>query len=55
MEASFQWNAKTKVEFLKKLPSEARITEALGFKPEKVLVIYDKRLVKFDGFKKWLK
>lgn len=54
MESSFQWNAKTKVEFLKKLPSEARIAEALGFKPEKILVVYDKKLAKTDQVKKWL-
>lgn len=55
MESSFQWNQKTKVEFLKKLPSPARLTEALGFKPEKYLVIYDKRLRKSDQVEKWLK
>lgn len=55
MEATFQSNSKTKVEFLKKLPSEARLAESLGFKPEKYLVVYDKRLLKFDGIKKWLK
>jgi 3-dehydroquinate synthase len=55
MESSFQWNSKTKVEFLKKLPSEARLAEALGFKPEKILVVYDKTLVKDDTVKKWLK
>jgi 3-dehydroquinate synthase len=50
-----QPGAKTKVEFLKKLPSEARITEALGFKPEKILVIYDKKLAKDEPVAKWLK
>ncbi|MGZ3724044.1 MAG: 3-dehydroquinate synthase family protein [Bdellovibrionales bacterium] len=55
MESSFQWNAKTKVEFLKKLPSEARIAEALGFKPEKILIVYDSRLYKNDVTRKWLK
>ncbi len=55
MESSFQWNSKTKVDFLKKLPSEARLAESLGFKPEKILVVYDKRLLKTDGTAKWLK
>lgn len=55
MEASFVWNAKTKVEFLRKLPSPARLSESLGFTPEKFLVVYDKRLSKNDGFHKWLK
>src|SRR4051812_36977292 len=55
MESSFQWNSKTKVEFLKKLPTPARMTDSLGFKPEKFLIIYDKRLEKVDGIKKWLK
>jgi 3-dehydroquinate synthase len=54
METSFQWNAKTKVEFLKKLPSEARLAESLGFKPEKILVLYDSRLSKIEGIRKWL-
>lgn len=55
MESSFQWNAKTKVEFLQKLPSKARLAEALGFKPEKILIVYDKRLQKNDVIAKWLK
>ena len=55
MESSFQWNAKTKVEFLKKLPSESRLAEAIGFKPEKTLIIFDKRLEKNDSIRKWLK
>jgi 3-dehydroquinate synthase len=54
MESSFQWNAKTKVEFLKKLPSEARLAEALGFKPEKILIVYDKALIKSSLVKTWL-
>lgn len=55
MESAFQWNAKTKVEFLKKLPSEARLAEALGFRPEKILIIYDKRLQSNDAIRRWLK
>jgi len=55
VDSSFNWDAKTKVEFLKKLPSKDRLAEALGFKPEKFLVIYDKRLAKNDTVKKWLK
>lgn len=55
MESTFQWNQKTKVEFLKKLPSRERLIESLGFKPEKFLVIHDKRLSKVDGFSKWVK
>ena len=54
MESSFQWNSKTKVEFLKKLPNKARLSDALGFKPEKFLVVYDKRLKKVDAINKWL-
>ncbi len=54
MESTFNWNAKTKVEFLKKLPSRDRLSESLGFKPEKFLVIYDKRLTRNEGAKKWL-
>lgn len=55
MESTFQWNSKTKVEFLRKLPSESRLSESLGFKPEKYLLIYDKRLAKTDFINKWLK
>ncbi len=55
METTFQWNSQTKVEFLKKLPSEARLCESLGFKPEKILIIYDKKLRKTDVIAKWLK
>jgi 3-dehydroquinate synthase len=45
---------KTKVEFLKKLPSRERLIEAVGFRPEKFLIIYDKRLAREDGVAKWL-
>jgi 3-dehydroquinate synthase len=55
MESSFNWNSKTKVEFLKKLPSRERLIESLGFKPEKFLVVYDKRLAKNEAVSKWLK
>lgn len=54
MESTFNWNSKTKVEFLKKLPSRERLCESIGFKPEKFLVIYDKRLTRSEGAKKWL-
>lgn len=55
MESTFQWDTKTKVEFLKKLPTESRLAESLGFKPEKYLVIYDKHLRKNPDVAKWLK
>lgn len=55
MESTFQWDAKTKVEFLRKLPTRERMCESLGSKPEKFLVIYDKRLTKSEGAGKWLK
>jgi 3-dehydroquinate synthase len=55
MESSFNFDAKTKVDFLKKLPSRDRLAESLGFKPEKFLVVYDKRVAKNDAVKKWLK
>jgi 3-dehydroquinate synthase len=55
MDSSFKWDAKTRVEFLRKLPTRERLSESLGFKPEKFLVIYDKRLTKADGASKWLK
>ena len=45
----------TKVEFLKKLPSPARLAEALAFKPEKFLLVYDRQLAKSKGFREWLK
>jgi 3-dehydroquinate synthase len=54
MEFSFHWDAKTKTEFLKKLPSRDRLAETLGFRPEKTLVIFDKRLRKQESFAKWL-
>ncbi len=55
MESTFQWHTHTKVEFLKKLPSESRLVESLGFKPEKFLVIYDKKVAKADNVAKWLR
>jgi 3-dehydroquinate synthase len=55
MDSSFKWDAKTRVEFLRKLPTRERLSDSLGFKPEKFLVIYDKRLSKADGVSKWLK
>lgn len=45
---------KTRVQFVKKLPSAAKMHEALGFKPEKFLVIHDRTLLKNANFKKWL-
>lgn len=48
-------DAKTKVEFLNKLPSKARLTETLRAKPEKILVIYDKKLSTHPGVSQWLK
>lgn len=53
MEASK--NLASKVEFLKKLPSPARLRESLEDKPEKFLIIYDKQLAKNEVFSKWLK
>lgn len=55
MDSGFKWNTKTKVEFLKKLPSKERLAESLGFKPEKYLLIYDQRLTKNDTIRKWSK
>jgi len=55
MESSYQWNAKTKVEFLKKLPSESRLADVLGFRPEKYLIIYDKRVGRVEPVRRWLK
>jgi 3-dehydroquinate synthase len=46
---------KSKVEFLKKLPNEAKLSELLGFKPEKFLLICDRMLEKNSEVKKWLK
>ncbi|MGE4132944.1 MAG: hypothetical protein AB7F86_14985 [Bdellovibrionales bacterium] len=54
MESVFQWNSETKVELLKKLPSAARMAESLGFRPEKFLIIFDKRLRKTEPVAKWL-
>lgn len=45
----------TQVEFLKKLPSDSKLTEVLGFKPEKILVVFDKRLKHLGWVRKWLK
>jgi 3-dehydroquinate synthase len=55
MDSTFQWDARTKVEFLKKLPSEARLAESLGFKPEKYLVIHDRQLRRNESVAKWIK
>jgi 3-dehydroquinate synthase len=55
METAFVGNAKTKVEFLRKLPSGARLSESLGFTPEKFLIVYDKKLARVEALAKWLK
>ncbi len=46
---------KSQVDFLKKLPSMARMNEAAATKPEKFLIIYDARLEKDPTFKEWVK
>lgn len=54
-EMTFSWNSTVKVEFLKKLPSENRMADSLGYRPEKYLIIYDKKLKKNETVAKWLK
>jgi 3-dehydroquinate synthase len=54
MESSFVWNSKTRVEFLKRPPSRAKLTECLASPHEKYLVIYDKKLKRSEATKKWL-
>lgn len=44
----------TKVEFLKKLPGRERLIEILGTRPEKFLVVYDKKLRKNPAIAEWL-
>jgi hypothetical protein len=39
VESSFNFDAKTKIDFLKKLPGRERLAESLGVKPEKCLVV----------------
>lgn len=46
---------KSRVDFLRKLPSAARLSESLGGKPEKFLIIYDGRLERAPGFKEWIR
>lgn len=46
---------KSRVEFLRKLPSPARLSDGLETKPEKFLVIYDSRLEKSPEFAPWIK
>lgn len=46
---------KSKVEFIKTLPSKTKLVEALGFKPEKFLIVCDRALEKSPEVKKWLK
>lgn len=53
MEFRFQRTFQTKMEFLKKYPTAGQLGELLGFKPEKILLIYDKALRKNESFKKW--
>ncbi len=55
MESAFVWNSKTKVEFLRKMPSRARMAESLAHPPEKYLLIYDKRLAHLEVVQKGLK
>lgn len=43
------------VAFLKKLPTVKRLAELIHFTPDKVLVIYDRKLEKQPLVKKWLK
>lgn len=45
---------KTRVEFLRKLPSPSRLNESLENKPEKFLIIYDGRLESSKTFKEWV-
>lgn len=54
MDSTFQWNTRTKVEFGKKLPTRERLNDALGAEPEKILIVYDKRLARTEAVKKWL-
>lgn len=46
---------KSKVEFLKKLPSKDRLAEVLGHKPEKFLIVYDRHIGGSQEVKRWLK
>ena len=55
MDVTLKWEARSRVDFLEKMPGPARITEALGFTPDKILVIYDRRLRKNAAVKAWLR
>lgn len=46
---------KTKLVFQKKLPTVKKLTETLGFTPDLVLVIHDRKLGKQEAVAKWLK
>lgn len=44
----------SRVEFEKKWPTKAALSEAIGSSPEKFLILYDRELTKNPDFKKWL-
>lgn len=46
---------RSRVEFLRKLPSVSRLSDSMVGKPEKFLLIYDSQLEKKPGFKDWIK
>ncbi len=46
---------KTQVQFLRKLPSNQRLSEGLSHKPEKFLMIYDARLERNANFSEWIR
>lgn len=45
----------TKLVFQKKLPTVKKLSEVLGFAPDLVLVVYDRKLEKQETIDKWLK
>lgn len=55
MESSFARTYKTNIEFISRLPGRERLVESLGFRPEKILLVYDKRLLKHEMIAKWIK
>ena len=48
-------NVTTKVEYLKRLSPIDQLVGSLDVRPEKILVIYDKRLARVPAFMPWLK
>jgi 3-dehydroquinate synthase len=42
------------VSFLKKLPSKKKLSEMLGFTPEKVLIIYDRKVSRQEPIQSWM-